>query len=968
MNIIELRCEGLKNPLGIDVKTPTFNWKFSYSKPNEGKRLRNIEQISYRILVATAKDKLQKGDENPDIWDSGEIKSRKTIGITYAGKKLISHKKYYWKVILEDNYGNKYDSLDTEMAFWTTGYLSPDDWNAKWIGLEKTEKTKQTIKDSTKKKPVEVIKTAPSEYLQKEFSLKSSEIKNIKGAYLYATALGEYMAYINGKRVGNRYFAPEWTNFHKRVYYQTYDITNLLKEGKNYLGAILGDGWYMGFLGPGDQVRQLHYGKERRFSCVLYIIYDQDSQNDQNESIKEVKTDSSWTITNNGPIRYADHFMGETFDSRKTIPNWTLKPLNPETRNKDLVEEVVDIRIQSQMHQPVQVFKQIKPISITTVNEEGETAYIFDMGQNMVGFCHLCMDGSHYQKSDQIILEHGEMLNENGTLHQENLRLAQQRDTYIYNEGKIDYHPRFTFHGFQYVKISGLKRQPTLKDLTGMALSSNPENTGNIQTSHPLLNQLISNIKWTQRDNMLSVPTDCPQRNERMGWMGDIYAFAQTAIYNMDMQAFLRKFCQNIRDGQTDDGRYPDFAPNPTGDNFMNSPGWADAGVLIPWLLYVNYGDKEILETHYQSAKKYISFVQENNPNGLYKKFDHNYGDWLNGNNIKADSYPKRGGALSKKIFATLLLARSVKIMSKIAHILGYNQDKMEYLSFYEKIKCAFYQRYVRSPLLSYVLPKKVYRFKIKGDTQAGYALALNYNILDKKDEKTALTRMINNLIEKYDGRMSTGFLSTTPLMLELSDRGWNSLAYDLLLSKKLPSWGYSIEQGATTIWERWDAYVKGRGFQSKGMNSFNHYAYGSVGEWMYKNLLGIRPHPDSLGFSHSIISPKFDPRIKWIKGYYNSINGKIEINWKIKTNETNEISQVNIGVKIPPNTSATFHLQAMQDFKIYETHKKGEGKGKKVQKSLHESEGIKILSSKNSEVKFLIQSGRYFFILIKVV
>jgi alpha-L-rhamnosidase len=409
-----------------------------------------------------------------------------------------------------------------------------------------------------------------------------------------------------------------------------------------------------------------------------------------------------------------------------------------------------------------------------------------------------------------------------------------------------------------------------------------------------MLNQLWNNILWTQRNNMISVPTDCPQRDERMGWMGDAQVFAQTAIYNLDMAAFLSKWVKDIRDAQDEEGRYPDFAPHPHNIPempFMNAPAWADAGIIIPWRLYQNYGDKRIIKEHYHSAIKFVSSICKSNENLLWVNDTGNmYGDWLNGNTIISDDYPKTGGKVPDDVFATAFFYNSVRTLSKMAGVIENYSDQKKYLDLAAGIKRKFSEEFVDAA------------GRIKGDTQAGYAMALSFGLLSPEQEAVAIKYLVE-CIHAYGERISTGFISTILMMQELSKRGYNDLAYKLAQSKRFPSWGYSIEQGATTIWERWDGYVKGRGFQHPGMNSFNHYAIGAVGEWFYNTVLGINLDEESPGFKHVILAPKPGGTLIFAEGSYHSINGVIKSKWEKKGTE------IHYYFSIPKNTHATLKL-----------------------------------------------------------
>ena len=463
-------------------------------------------------------------------------------------------------------------------------------------------------------------------------------------------------------------------------------------------------------------------------------------------------------------------------------------------------------------------------------------------------------------------------------------------------------------------------------------MASSASIASNFETSNPDLNKLWLNILWTQRDNLHSTPTDCPQRDERAGWMGDAQVFSTTAIFNMDMAAFFTKWIRDIRDCQTSEGRFPDFAPQVgVMANFYNSPGWSDAGVIIPWRVYEHYGDTTVLSLHYDAMKKYIHSIVSENPDLLWKRSRGNiYGDWLNGNTIIADDYPKQGGKVPDDVYATAFFAYSANIVSKAAQLLNKKDDIAYYDSLAKNSKAAFVKEYVSDDGM------------VTGNTQEGYALALDFDLVPENLKQKAAAHMVE-AVKAYDYRISTGIQTTIRLMNQLTAFGYNDIAYRLLESHRFPSWLYSIDQGATTIWERWDGYVKGRGFQDAGMNSFNHYAIGSVGEWMYRSILGINNDKDNAGYKHFIIQPVPGGSLTHAKGYYHSIAGRIGVSWK------KEKDSFSMDVEIPVNTTATVVIPA----------------GNAVTESgseIKNAAGVKLISATGSETKLLLQSGKYSF------
>lgn len=758
------------------------------------------------------------------------------------------------------------------------------------------------------------LSVPPSPVLRKEFTTK----RKVKKAFLYASALGVYDIRINGKKSGQHILAPEWTDYHTRVQYQTYDVTNLLNQGQNVIVAMLADGWYAGEIFSHSD--RGSYGFDRRLMAQIAVEYDDETRD-------LVATDESWKLWENGPVQQASIFNGEHFDARLVEADLNKAGFDDSKWKHVTVDNEVSLVLSAQMNEPIAVTEEITPVKIIAA---GKGVYIFDIGQNIAGWVQLKLP---YNPGKTIKMRFGEVLDEEGKLYTDNLRQAKQTDIYIPgNEKQISYEPRFTYHGFRYVEISGLTQEPQPGNVMARVVASSASIAGNFETSNPDLNKLWLNILWTQRDNLHSTPTDCPQRDERAGWMGDAQVFSTTAILNMDMAAFFTKWIRDIRDCQTSQGRFPDFAPQVgVMANFYNSPGWSDAGVIIPWKVYEHYGDTTVLSLHYDAMKKYIHSIVSENPDLLWKRSRGNiYGDWLNGNTIIADDYPKEGGKIPDDVYATAFFAYSANLVSKAARLLNKKNDIAYYDSLAKNSKAAFVRNYVSDDGM------------VTGNTQAGYALALDFDLVPENLKQKTAAHMVES-VKAYDYRISTGIQTTIRLINQLTAFGYNDIAYRLIESHRFPSWLYSVDQGATTIWERWDGYVKGRGFQDVGMNSFNHYAIGSVGEWMYRSILGINNDKDNAGYKHFIIQPVPGGSLTHAKGSYHSIAGRIGVSWK------KEKENFSMDVEIPVNTTATVVIPA--------------GNGVTENGSdIKSAAGVKLLSATGKETKVLLQSGKYSF------
>jgi alpha-L-rhamnosidase len=534
------------------------------------------------------------------------------------------------------------------------------------------------------------------------------------------------------------------------------------------------------------------------------------------------------------------------------------------------------------------VVDELKPVALT---EPRPGVYVYDLGQNMVGWVRMRLSGP---SGGSVQFRHAEMLNDDGTLYTANLRGAPQIDRYILaGRGVEFFEPRFTYHGFRYVEVTGALRKPSLGDLVGRVFCSSSPETGRFECSSPMLTRLMRNAFWTQRANLMSTPTDCPQRDERLGWMGDIQSFSQSAIFNMDLAAFFTKWLQDVRDAQLADGRMPDFAPNPAKaqGSFSGVPAWGDAGVIVPWRAWVNYGDRRILEASFGSCRRWLDYVRRLNPDLIWRNGRNNdYNDWLNGDTLILEGWPRTGGAVPNEVFATAFFAHSTDLTRRMAEALGRKKDAAELREQWAAIKAAFVREFVQPD------------GTIRGDTQAGYALALHFDLLPEDLRPKAVERLVA-AIHRYRDHVSTGIQSTHRMMLELSRWDHSDLAYTLANRTDFPSWGFMIENGATTIWERWDGYVKGRGFQDPGMNSFNHWALGSVVEWLWRTVVGISPDESAPGWRRFHVRPIPGGGLTWARGEYASPAGRIALDWRI------EAGALILNLTVPPNTQAVVEM-----------------------------------------------------------
>jgi alpha-L-rhamnosidase len=866
----ELRTEYLSSPLAIDTRAPRLSWIV------EAGDARGVLQTGYQILVASSAEVLAA--DKGDLWESGRVPGGRTNQIEYAGAPLTSRRRAFWKLRLWDQAGAA--SRWSAPAEWTMGLLTPSDWSAHWIG------------DRTPS-----VDSVAATMLRRTFTARVRPAR----AIVYATALGVYELRINGERVGDHVLAPEFTDYHTRTQYQAYDVTPMLRAGENVLSAFLGDGWYAGGVGLAQALirkpRNI-YGDHPRLLVQLEMT-------SRDGTVERVVSDAAWRVTRDGPILASDLLNGERYDLRREMPGWDKPGFDDARWHTADIDAAVTTALVAQPNEPVRITRDVVPVN---VSEPKPGVYVFDLGQNMVGWSRLAVQGAAGTK---VSISHAEMLGDDGTVYTDNLRGAQQTDSYILRGAQREVlEPHFTYHGFRYAQVTGLTARPRLTDLVGRQVNSALRETGTFSSSSPLITKLWQNVVWTQRDNMIGIPTDCPQRDERLGWMGDIQVFVGTSIFNADMGAFFTKWMRDVRDAQTPDGRFADFSPQPfqktladmkRGD-FMGVPGWGDAGVVVPWRLWQQYGDRRQLAENYESAKRWIAFIRTNNPDLLWKnKRGNDYGDWLNADTMNDSTIPRKGGEVPKPVFATMMFAYATDLVGRMARVLGNDADARTYSALFGDIKTAFNAAYVKED------------GTIEGNTQAGYALALHFDLLPESKRAAAVTRMLSG-IDVYHGHMSTGFHSTYRMMLELTRSGHADVAYKLINNTSFPSWGYSIQNGATTIWERWDGYVKGRGFQDKGMNSFNHYAIGAVGEWIYRSILGINNDDAFPGYEHFVLRPVPGGGLSWAKGSYASIRGTIESSWRTAN------GVLSLDVTIPANTTATVYVPAASVERVTES------------------------------------------------
>jgi len=833
----ELVCEYQVNPLGIDVQKPRLSWKIVSSETN-------VMQSAYEIKVT---DKTPSGKV---LWTSGKVNSDQSVNLAYDGPALKSMQRVYWQVRVWDAKGKA--TAWSAPAWWEMGLLEAESWKASWINLASEPDVKAS---------------KPSQYLRKEFN----SAKKVQSARVYVTSLGLYQLFLNGKKVSTDLFTPGWTSYNKRIQYQTYDVTSMI-QAKNALGAILGDGWYRGNIGWQDQ--RNYYGSKLALLAQLVINYTDGTS-------ATIVSDNSWKAST-GPILFSDIYNGETYDANKEMPGWNSVGFNDGQWEKAGVLEHTKNTLIAPQGAVVKAIQEIKPVKLITT-PKGET--VLDMGQNMVGWVRLKVQG---KKGDQVTITFAEVLDKAGNFYTDNLRSAKCTDVYILKgEGEEVFEPHFTFHGFRFVKLEGLSGQPSLDQVTGVVIHSDMTPTGSFTCSEPLINQLQHNIQWGQKGNFLDVPTDCPQRDERLGWTGDIQVFGMTAAYNFNVAPFFTKWLGDVAADQLPDGKVPHVIPDVLKGN-GGSTAWADASIIVPWTNYLVYGDKRILEVQYPSMKAWVEYMKNRAGDDLLWTGDTHFGDWLAFASTRSDY---TGATTEKDMIATAYYSYSSGLLGKIAGITGNTADAKKYTELSGNIKKAFVN--------AFVTPAG----RLVSHTQTAYSLALAFDLLPA-DLVPKAAAFLSEDVKKM-GHLTTGFVGTPLLCKTLSAHGYEDLAFVLLNRQKYPSWLYPVTQGATTIWERWDGQKPDGSFQDVGMNSFNHYAYGAIGEWLYRHVAGLDLDPEMPGYKHILLAPHPGGGLTNANAEFLSIYGKIKSGWKL------EGKDFVYEVTVPANTTATVTLPA---------------------------------------------------------
>ncbi len=921
--------ENFSDPLGFYDASPTLSWKLPVADDVRS-------QSAYRV-VFTNKPAAEVGEDKA-LWDSGKVATDQSVFVPYQGPELESRQRAYWRVKFWDQDGR--ESPWSAEAFVEMGLLQNSDWQAKWVEFDRAPQRLASIKvikaeyGSRESDPPEVndvtdllnraientkgsVRVVPKrlggdpapkktkwlwvdyevngqpkkatvhhggvfnpfppivphgEYLlRREFEVP----KKVTKARLYASALGIYSFQINGKTVGDDVLSPGYTTYSKRVETLTYDVTPLLVSGDNAIGASLGEGWYAGnfLLRKREELRSL----TPKLIGQLELTF-------EDGTVETVLTDESWKGMDAGPLRAGGFYHGEDYDAQKELGPWCEAGFDDSDWKPARASGLGESRqLVAKRMPPVKVMQTVKAVSL---KEPEQGRFVFDFGQNLVGVPQVRLP---VKAGEKITLRFAEMLQKDGTLYTENYRSARSQATYIAaSDGEIEWQPRLSFFGFRYLEISGLARanELTKESATAKVYHTDFQSTGQFDSSHEMLNQLQSNIRWGQISNFVDVPTDCPQRDERLGWTGDAQVFCPTSFFNYDVHSFWARWLQSVRDDQTEDGKIPHTVP---ATNFgYASPGWADVIVTAPWDVYVRTGDQGVLEDNFEAMEKWVGYYEKES-DGLIPKAK-GFGDWL-----QPYTQSDNKGDTAQDLIATAYFGRDARILAWSAEALGKADDAKRYRKLHSDIRKAFTDKYFATE-----------EAPAGADTQTACLMGLAYDLVEPDQKQIAVDRLMKNF-DQAERHLRTGFLGT-PLIAPVFDQlGHSEICFELLFKESYPSWFFSINQGATTMWERWNSYSHADGFGNVNMNSFNHYAYGAIGQFMYERVAGLSPDPKQPGYKHFFVRPIIGGPLEFATAELETPYGHAKSGWQKKEDE------LLVEAVVPPNTTATCVLPTVQ-------------------------------------------------------
>ena len=834
---------------------PQFSWALESEK-------RNVMQEAYQLQIA------MDAEFGKLVYDSGVQQTDQAAQILPEGLELLSMRRYFVRVKV----CAAGEETDWFVNSFVTGLLDNSEWKASFI-------TAETEADIEKSK---------TSYVRKEFKVNTAERGTVKEAFVCVTALGLYNLYLNGRKAGEDELTPGWTSYRKHLCYQTYEVTQYLQDGENAIGAILAAGWYKGFFGfDGLDHNRCHYGTKSALLAQMLIRYEDGSE-------ELVITDESWSGAD-APIVFAEIYDGEIYDAAKEIKGWA-EAGTPSGDWKTVSIEPYDMSVLAGQGAGRVTLNDKVPAQRVFCTPQGDT--VIDFGQNMSAHIQVTAEG---KAGDVIELWCFEMMDADGNVYLDNLRGVKQAMKYTFAEdGVITYKPSFTFMGFRYAKIVSFPGEAKKENFTAYAIHSSMARTGYFSCSNPDLNQLTHNILWGMKSNFVDVPTDCPQRNERMGWTGDAQIFCRTACFLKNTYSFYRKWLRDVAADQTPEGGVPHVVPDIiTGnvvDNWLLGQGthsaaaWADAAVINPWTMYLTFGDQEILRRQYDSMKGWITFMEEHSVDYIWN-YLLQFGDWV-ALDAEEGSY---FGATPNDLTCTAYFAYSTGLFAKMAEILGMEQDAIWAKELYKKIVEKFQKTFFDE------------NGCLTAQTQTAHIVALYFELTPEEYKEKTVQGLLK-LLEKENGHLVTGFVGTPYFCHALSQNDCVKEAYDLLLKDDFPSWLYQVKMGATTVWEHWDGLKPDGSMWSADMNSFNHYAYGAIGDWLFRVAAGLEIDEAKPAYRHTVIYPRIGGNLTYLEAEYDSVYGPVKSRWE------NEGNTVTLHIYIPANTTATVCLDEAKE------------------------------------------------------
>lgn len=834
----DITVEYRNNPIGLDT-LPRFSWKII-------SKYQNVLQVAYQIIVKS---------DTKVMWNSGRVESEQSVLVEYTGKKLVPTTAYKVEIAAWDNKGELHQG-DT---FFETGLIKQENWKASWISHE--WHSEETFCPVFSKK------------------IKSNK-KKLKAARIYATACGVYEITIDGKKVGDTFFAPGWTSYHNRIQYQTYDITELLLHDiivptseKNIIEITVGNGWYKGYLnGEGEKA---FYGDTVALLAMIRLEY-------EDGNVELIGTDETWGVSAS-VIKESEIYHGETQDFTMHHHELALEKSGNAILS-DVSEKINEII--SQESESIRITKYIQAKKLIRT-PKGEM--VIDFGQNMAGLVAVrlpaLLEGANTNK---IVIRHGETLDKEGNFYNANLRTAKATDTYIYGIDMVDkvVMPHFTYHGFRYICIEGAGSDIDISRFTACVMHTDMENIGSFSCDNEKINQLQHNIEWGQRSNFFDIPTDCPQRDERLGWTGDAQIFCATGSYNFNTSLFFQKWLRDVAVESGEKHGVPHMVPNIVGPT-VGTAVWSDCATIVPWQVYESFGDRKVLEEQYPLMKLWVEYIRKQSGDSLLWMNGFQRGDWL-ALDAPASRPALMSGGTDKNLVANIYYAVSTRIVRDAAKILGFIEDEKIYSKLYNTIVEEINDEYVTK------------HGRLVSETQTACALLLHFNIL-KEEHRNKVIEILEENLMNHKNHLTTGFVGTAYLCHALTENGRHHIAEEVFLQQGFPGWIYAIEKGATTIWERWNSVLPNGDFDESGMNSLNHYTFGAIGDWMYRKIAGINPAEP--GYKKILIKPTLTRSMTEVEGTLETMYGKVRCAWTCKN------GRITVDVEIPANTTAILML-----------------------------------------------------------